>query len=213
VGIAQGQFQTQKIMANFAKNKVKPVMVRNNSIYPMGSAGMSVVWVDQTTMIFGSRAAVDDALDARDGMAPSFLQNGEMVNDMAKVDSQAVWSLLDQKGTQTMMKSVLGEASGLADYDTVKDRMKSARYTMDFSNGVKFEMTVVTSDTMTAAMAATLMKGVAIMRKTQGSPLEKTAIDATNIDSNSGTIVVAYSSSDQQFANLLTSPLFQSVVK
>jgi hypothetical protein len=213
VGIAQGQFQTQKIMANFAKNKVKPVMVRNNSIYPMGSAGMSVVWVDQTTMIFGSRTAVDDALDARDGMAPSFLQNGEMVNDMAKVDSQAVWSLLDQKGTQTMMKSVLGEASGLADYDTVKDRMKSARYTMDFSNGVKFEMTVVTSDTMTAAMAATLMKGVAIMRKTQGSPLEKTAIDATNIDSNSGTIVVAYSSSDQQFANLLTSPLFQSVVK
>ena len=26
--------------------------------------------------------------------------------------SQAVWSLLDQKGTQTMMKSVLGEAAG-----------------------------------------------------------------------------------------------------
>ncbi len=36
-----------------------------------------------------------------------------MVNEMAAVDSKAVWSMLDQKGTQTMMKSVLGEASQL----------------------------------------------------------------------------------------------------
>ena len=69
------------------------------------------------------------------------------------------------------------------------------------------------SDTLTAATAATLMKGVAIMRKTQGTPLEKTALDSTNIDSNSGTVLVEYASSDSQFANLLSSPLFQSVVK
>ena len=39
--------------------------------------------------------------------------------------------------------------------------MKSSRYTMDFQNGVKFDMAVVMSDTITAATAATLMKGVA----------------------------------------------------
>ena len=82
-----------------------------------------------------------------------------------------------------MMKSVLGEAAQLADYDTVKNRMKSARYTMDFSNGVKFDMAVVMSDTMTAAMAATLMKGVAMLRKSGGSPFEKSAVDDTSIDS------------------------------
>jgi hypothetical protein len=101
----------------------------------------------------------------------------------------------------------------LADYDTVKNRMKSARYTMDFSNGVKFDMAVVMSDTMTAATAATLMKGVAILKKTSGSPLEKSAVDDTTIDSNSGTLTVEYSSSDSEFAGLLTSPLFQQVVK
>jgi hypothetical protein len=98
------------------------------------------------------------------------------------------------------------------DYDTVKNRMKSARYTMDFSNGVKFEMYVMTSDTLTAATAATLMKGVALMKKSSGSPLEKTAMDDTTIDSNSGVLMVEYSSSDSQFAGLLTSPLFQQVV-
>jgi hypothetical protein len=213
IGIAQGQFHSQAIMAKFAKDKTKPVMVRNTSLYPMGSAGMSVAFLNQTTMVFGDREAVKSAVDARDGVAPNFLANGDMMNEMAAVDQKAVWSLLDQKGTQTMMKSVLGEASQLADYDTVKNRMKSARYTMDFANGVRFEMAVVMSDTMTAATAATLMKGVSIMKKTSGTSMEKSALDETTIDSSSGTLMISYSSSDSQFASLLSSPLFQSVVK
>jgi hypothetical protein len=213
VGIAQGQFHTREIMANFTKNKTKPFVLRNNSIYPMGSNGMSVVFLNQTTMVFGDKDSVKEAMDARDGIVPDFLTNGDMVSEMGVVDSKAVWSLLDAKGTQTMMKGVLGDAAQLADYDTVKNRMKSSRYTMDFQNGVKFDMAVVMSDTMTAATAATLLKGVSIMRKTSGSPLEKSALEQTTIDSNSGTLTVAYSSSDSQFASLLTSPLFQSVVK
>jgi len=213
VGIAQGQFHTRDILASFTKSKTKPQTLRNNSIYPMGSNGMSVVFLNQTTMVFGDKDAVRAALDARDGITSNFLSNGDMVNEMLSVDTKAVWSLLDAKGTQTMMKGVLGDAAQLADYDTVRNRMKSSRYTMDFQNGVKFDMAVVMSDTVTAATAATLMKGVSIMKKTSGTPLEKSALDDTTIDSNSGTLTVSYSSSDSQFANLLTSPLFQSVVR
>lgn len=213
VGIASGQFHTGTVMSNFTKNKTKFTTLRNNQIYPLGSAGMSVCFLNQTTMIFGDREAVKASLDARDGVTQNFLQNSDMVNEMAAVDSKAVWSLLDQKGTQTMMRGVLGDAAQLADYETVRNRMKSSRYTMDFSNGVKFDMAVVMSDTITAATTATLMKGVAIMRKNSGSPLEKSALDSTTIDSNSGTLTVNYSSSDSQFSSLLSSPLFQSVVK
>jgi hypothetical protein len=212
LGIAQGQFQTAAIMAKFTKDKIKAVKYRQNDIYPMGSSGMSVVFLNQTTMIFGDREAVKAALDARDGLQPNFLQNSEMMNDMAAVDARPIWSLLDQRGTQTMMTGVLGDASQLADYGTVKSRFKSTRYTMDFSNGVKFDMYVVTSDTITAATAATLMKGVAMMKQTSGSPLEKSAVKETTIDSNGGTLTVAFSSSDTEFAGLLTSPLFQQVV-
>jgi len=213
VGVAQGQFHTREAMANFTKNKVKPVALRNHQIYPMGSNGMSVVFLNQTTMVFGDKQAVTAAMDAYDGVGPNMLSNGDMVNEMATVDTKAIWSLLDAKGTQTMMKGVLGEASQLADFDTVRNRMKSSRYTMDFQNGVKFNMTVNMSDSLTAATCATLMKGVAILRKTSGSPLEKSALDETTIDSNGGVLSVDYSSSDSQFASLLTSPLFQSVVK
>lgn len=213
IGVAQGQFRTREIMANFTKNKVKPIMLRNNAIYPMGSAGMSVVWLNQTTMVFGEKDAVRTSLEARDGNIPTFLNNNDMMNEMNSIDDKAVWSILDQKGTQTMMKSVMGEASQLADYDTVRNRMKASHYTMDFANGVKFDMAVVTSDTVTGATISTLMKGVSLMKKSTGSADEKFALDHTSIDSSAGTVTVAYASSDSQFASLLASPLFQQVVR
>ena len=203
LGVAQGQFQTQAILAKFAKEKTKADHAAQQRHLSDGFGGMSVAFLNQTTMVFGDREAVRAALDARDGLQPNFLQNNDMMAEMPSVDSQAVWSMLDQKGTQTMMKSVLGAAAGLADYDTVKNRMKDASYTMDFSNGVRFNMSVEMSDTITAATAATIMKGVALMKKTSGSALEKAAVDDTTIDSNAGVLTVAYSSSDSQFAGLL----------
>lgn len=213
VGIAQGQFQTAGILANFTKQKVKPQAVRNYNMYPLGAAGLSVVFLNQTTMIFGDSAAVKAGLDARDGLSANMLTNSDMMNEMNLVDSRAIWSLLDQKGTQTMMRSVLGEASSLTDYDSVKNRMKSSRYTVDFANGIHFDMAVVMSDTVTAATAATLMRGMVMLKKTQGTTQEKSALNDTSVDSSSGTLQVSYASSEGQFSDLLNSPLFQQVVR
>jgi len=213
VGIAQGQFQTTKIMANFAKNKTKPVLVRNNEVYPMGTTGLSVVFLNQTTMIFGDKDAIKAVLETRDGLQQNFLSNSDMMNDMNLVKDRPIWSVLDQGGTQTMMKSLLGEASQVADYDVVRNRLKSSRYTMDFANGVKFDMNVVLSDSMTAATAATIMKAGILLKKTTGTDLEKKALDATTVDSNSGTLIVLFSASDNDFTTLLNSQLFTTVVK
>ncbi|WP_419806776.1 hypothetical protein [Terriglobus sp.] len=213
LGIAQGQFQTASILASFAKQKTKPTAIRNNQVYPMGAAGYSVVFLNQTTMLFGDAAAVRAGLDARDGLAGSFASNGDMMNEMASVDQKNLWSLLDQKGTQTMMRGVLGEAASLTDYDTVKNRMRSSRYTLDFQNGVKFNMAVVMSDTVTAATAATLMKGMVLLKEAQGSPVEKATMSETDIDSSAGTLQVSYAASEGQFSNLLSSPLFTQVVR
>ena len=69
-----------------------------------------------------------------------------MMNEMAAVDQRAVWSLLDQKGTQTMMKSVLGDALAAGRLrHREESHEESARYTMDFANGVRFDMAVVMS--------------------------------------------------------------------
>jgi hypothetical protein len=128
------------------------------------------------------------------------------------VQDQPLWSILDQKGTQTMMRSLMGGASQMGDDDTIKKRILTSWYSMDFQNGVQFNLDVLTPDTFTAASMASLLNAAALYKKMSGTDIEKQAIDGTKIDSSSGRLIVSYSSSDSQFATLLQSNLFQTVV-
>ena len=209
---AQGQIPLADIMTSFKKKKVKPVVLRDNKIYPMGSSGMQVAFLNPTTMVFGQTDSLKQALDARDGLQSNFLSNNPMTDMMSSVQDQPLWSILDQKGTQTMMRSLMGEAAQVGDYDTIKKRILSSYYTMDFQNGVQFNLDVLTPDTFTAATMASLLNAAALYKKMSGTDIEKQAIDGTKIDSSAGKLIVTYSSSDSQFATLLQSSLFQSVV-
>jgi hypothetical protein len=212
VGIASGQFPAQQFNEYFRKHHVKGIQVRNEMIYPMGNTGLSVVFLDQTTMVFGSLEAIRDSLDARDGIKPSFLTDTAMQNLIPPLQDEAVWSILDQKGTQEMMKSVLGQAAEVADYSTVKNSLVGSRYTMDFNQGVRFSLDVITPDTVTAATMSSLMGAAALMEKMNATPTEKEAIAATNITSSGNVLQVRFATSDDQFASLLNSQLFQSVI-
>jgi len=213
VGIASGQFPVQQFLDGFKKHHVKGTKVRNEMIYPMGNTGLSVSFIDQTTMVFGSLDAIKDSLNARDGITPSFLTNTTMQNLMPVLQNMAVWSVLDQKGTQLMMRSVLGQAAQVADYSTVKNSLIGSRYTMDFDQGVKFALDVVTPDTVTAATMSSLMSAAALYEKLNATPIEKQAINATDITSSGNVLEVRFATSDDQFATLLNSQLFQSVVR
>ena len=81
---------------------------------------------------------------------------------MRSVDSEALWSVLDQKGTQTMMKQVLGEAGSMADFESVQKRLLVSWYGMDFQHGVKFDLTIVTGDAFAAATVASLLNAAVV---------------------------------------------------
>jgi hypothetical protein len=212
VGVAQGQFSVTDIIASMKKKKVKVTMYRTNQLYPMGGSGMMVVFLNPTTMVFGSMESLKPALDARDGLQQNLTANSDMLQQMGAVDGQPLWSILDQKGTEYMMKGLLGQASQLADYGSVKKRLLGSRYTMNFQNGVKFSLDVTTPDVFTAATMSSLLNAAAMYKKVSGSDDEKAAIDETSIDSSGGTLEVRFSASDSQFSNLLQSSLFQTVV-
>jgi hypothetical protein len=213
VGIASGQFPVQDFINSFKKHHVKGTVVRNETIYPMGNTGLDVVFLGQTAMVFGSQEAIKDSLDARDGIKPNFLTNSAMQDLIPAAANDAVWSILDQKGTQEMMRSVLGQAAQVADYSTVKDRLLGSRYTMDFDQEVRFSLDVVTPDVMTSATMSSVMSAAALYEKMNATPIEKQAINATNITSSGNLLQVRYVSPDDQFATLLNSQLFQSVIR
>lgn len=212
VSIAQGQFPEDDILANFRKQKVRSTLVRTNRIYPLARTGMVLCFVDPSTMIFGSKDSVVKALDVRDGLAGSLLSNGPMMNAMQSVDSEPLWSILDDKGTQTMMKQILGQAGSLTDYETVQKRLQASWYSMDFQHGVKFDLTLATGDSFSAATLSSLLTAAVMLKKVSGDATEKQAMNDTSVSSDGGQLSIHFAASDSDFGSLLHSSLFQTVV-
>jgi hypothetical protein len=210
VFVAQGSFSAKKVIKKLKLKKIAAVKYGTASIYPMDN-GLVMTFTDDNTLAFGSQASLHSALDTRDGKRPSLDTNQVISDQMSAVDGATVWSVLDQKGTQAIMFSALGDAAKIADYDTLKKRILASSYTMNFQSGVNFDLTVLTADSTTATTLSTIVKAGMLYKKMGASPIEKTAIDATTVDSDSSNVVLHFKSDDQKFQSLMHSPLFAAV--
>src|ERR1700760_840794 len=110
VGIAQGPFKQREFLAKMKVRKVKPAKYLLSDIYPMGN-GMQMVFLDPTTILFGEGEAIKGAIDVRDNGAESVESNNTIDDLITSVEGSPIWSVLDQAGTQNMMRSALGQAA------------------------------------------------------------------------------------------------------
>jgi hypothetical protein len=210
VGIASGPFNMKAVLKKMKLQKYVPKKYNNSQIYPM-DGGFVMSFLDDSSLLFADSTSIRVALDTRDGQVMGLDTNGTMADMMTDVDSAPVWSILDQQGTQNMMRSALGDASKVADYDSVKKRILGSRYTMNFNSGVNFDLTVVTADSMTAGTMSSLVKAGILYKKMSATPAEKVAIDNTSVDSDAANLQIHFKANDQQFQALMHSELFNAV--
>ncbi|ABF41132.1 hypothetical protein Acid345_2131 [Candidatus Koribacter versatilis Ellin345] len=210
IGIAQGQLNQKQVLAGYRKRKVNGTKYLNSILYPV-STGIQMTFLDENTILFGEPQSVKDGLSAQNGDTPGIATNADVTDQISSAESEPVWSVLDAQGTQTMLRNALGDASKLADYDTIKKRLGGSHYTLDFTRGVDFQLIVSTSDGMTSGTLSALIKAGMMYRKMGASPIEKGAIDNMTVDSDSSSLRIHYKSDDHQFQALLHSDLFASV--
>jgi hypothetical protein len=210
VGVAAGSFSMKSVLKKMTAQHIKPTKYRTSSLYAM-DGGMVMSFLDDSTLLFGDSLAVKFALDTRDGEILNVDTNSTMADMMSSVDSAPVWSILDQQGTQNVMRSALGDAAKIADYDTIKKRLLGSRYTMNFTSGVNFDLTVVSSDALSAATLSSLVKAGLLYKKMNASAAEKVAMDNTSVESDGANVQFHFKSSDQQFQSLMHSELFAAV--
>jgi hypothetical protein len=210
VGVAAGPFNMKAVLKKMKLQKYVPKKYNNNDIYPM-DGGLVMSFLDDSTLLFGDATSIRVALNTRDGQILGLDTNGAMADMMTSVDSAPVWSILDQLGTQNALHSAMGDASKIADYDTIKKRLMGSRYAMNFNSGVTFDMTVVTSDSTTASTVSSLLKGYMLYKKVSATPAEKVAVENTSVDSDGQNVQVRFKANDQQFQSLMHSELFAAV--
>ena len=212
VGVAQGLFPVKAFYKRMNLRKIKAAKYHSSFIYPM-SSGMEMTFLDDNTLLFGDHSALTGALDVRDGYSTGLNSNTQMADMISNVDSGPVWSILDQQGTQNMLRSALGDAARLADYETVKKRLLASRYVMNFNSGVNFDMDVLTTDSMTAATLSSLLKAGVMYKKMNATPVEKIAMDSLTVNSDSSNLQLHFKTDDKKFQSLMHSELFAAVSK
>jgi hypothetical protein len=210
IGVAAGSFSAKAVIKKMKLKKISPTKYGSTPIYPMDN-GLVMTFLDDNTLAFGTPASLHSALDTRDGKRPALDSNSVMTDQMSAVDGAPLWSILDQQGTQAMMMSAIGDASKVGDFESLKKRILASRYTMNFQSGISLDLSVLTADSMTAATLSTIVKGVMLYKKLGASPIEKIAIDATTVDSESANVQLHFKSDDQKFQSLMHSPLFAAV--
>jgi hypothetical protein len=210
VGVAAGPFNSKAVLKKMKLQKFVPKKYGTSDIYPM-DGGFVMTFLDDSTLLFGDSTSIRVAIDTSSGQVLGLDTNGNMADMMSSVDSAPVWSILDQEGTQNAMRSAIGDASKIADYDTIKKRLLGSRYTLSFNSGVNFDMTVVTSDSTTAATVSSLLKGYMLYKKMSATPAEKIAVENTSVDSDGANVAVHFKANDQQFQSLMHSDLFAAV--
>ena len=209
-GIVQGPFKQKDFLARAKAKKIKPEKYLLSDIYSMGS-GFQMVFLDPITILFGDNAAIKGAIDVRDNGAASLASNDTIDDLITSIESEPVWSVLDQAGTQNMVRSALGQAGALTNFDAVKKRLLASDYVMDFTDGVTFNLTVKTSDNVSAASLSGLMQAGILYRKLSGSPSEKLALENTTVDSSDDLVQMHFATDDQRFQALMKSDLFAAV--
>jgi len=83
---------------------------------------------------------------------------------------------------------------------------------MNFQHGVKFDLTISTGDSFTAATITSLLTAALTLRKMSSGDAEKQALNGTAIASDAGRMTIHFATTDKTFNDLMRSSLFQGLV-
>lgn len=217
VGVASCTFSSMAVLTQMSLRKIKAVKYRDLDLYPISKV-LTVVLLDEHTLLLGGDSAVRIALNVHDGRSPSVDSNVEMSKLIKTVEKSTVWSVLDRAGTQQMLFDTLGDASKLPAVADIKDQVLGSHYTMNFKDGLRLNMDVVTYETTSAARLSSLLKLGVLYKKVTANPAQRSALDNIKVTSNHVSpdsdlldLRVHFSVDQQQFETLLASHCFTAL--
>ena len=169
-------------------------------------------FLDDNSLLFGDSSSIRVALDTKDGQVMGLDTNGTMADMMADVDlGSGVEHTRPARDAEYDALRAWGRRAKVADYETIKKRLVGSRYTMNFTSGVNFDLTVLTSDAVTAGSMSSLVKAGIVFKKMNATPVEKVAYENTAVDSDGSNLQIHFKANDQQFQALMHSDLFAAV--
>jgi len=182
VAVVAGSFAWQSILKT-SLQQVKPAKYNDHDLYPL-SETMAVTSLNGSTLLLGEDSALRTVLSLRYHPNSDVGSNPQILEMAKSVEKSTVWSVLDQRGSQNMLRSALGDASKLVDLTGVDKHLQGSYYTMNFRFGFHLDVVVLTSDNATATRLSSVLKAGVLYKKVMANYDQKIALENLSVKSD-----------------------------
>ncbi|MGH9415050.1 MAG: hypothetical protein ACRD01_00320 [Terriglobales bacterium] len=212
IGIAEGNLSAMDLSKFYTKTKKQPDPPQIDGVNTYTFNGLTFFMADSSTLVFGSREAVTDAIQTEQG-GQKIGQNEQLSNMIAGTQSSDVWSVLDAAGSQAMVRSMLGSAGGGMAASLIDQHFNGARYTIAFGDPVQLNLEMMTTDALSAAALSTgLNAAIAIRQKQEKNPQAKALLGQVQVDSAGNHAFLQLSAPASSLDSLLKTDLMQTIL-
>ena len=208
MGVASGSFSPATVLKKFSKT-IKPVKYHESDIYPM-SKELSMTFLDNNNLLLGDAGAIQIALSTRNGDVQNFGSNQKLGEVIETVKNATVWSVLDHQGTREMLLSAVGpgDAIKLASYTNLENQILDSHYTMNFDNGVSFDLDILTSDSATSAELASFLQAGILFKNATANPAAKIAFQNMKVSFDRSDLQIRFKADREPVQKLLQARFF-----
>lgn len=213
VGIAEGNLSSLQLSKFFQKTAKQPNPPQIDGVDVYDSGGLSFFMADPATLIFGSRAAIAQAINTQQG-GQNIGQNEQLSDLIAGTQSSDVWSVINAQGSRTMVSSMMAGATGPIDPSMISQHFNGARYTISFQNQVQVNLELMTTDALSAAAVSTGMNAaIALRSRQEKNPEAKALLNQVQVDSAGNDAFLQVSAPEANLFTLMKTDLFQSILQ
>lgn len=213
IGVAEGNFEAFQPSHYFHPSAQYPNPPQVDGVSYYNAGGVDFYLPDPTTFVFGDFQAIKAAIATQSGAQPSLDQNSQLTDLIAGTESSDVWSVLDAAGAQGLLRSLASGTSGF-DPAALASHFQGARYTIDFSDTVKVNLELMTDDPISAGLASTGLRAAVLYKEYQAKdPALKNLLNQIEVDSAGNNTFLQVESPQNQVARLLSTQLFQTMLR
>jgi hypothetical protein len=216
--VAVGQFDPQTAEAYLQSLKTPSVGFEGATLYASandyGNADIFVVFLDSSTIAFGSRRAVEQLLLVRNAKAPSINENVSMIALINQANGDDIfWGVLNLQGTQQAIRELVPGIGKFPQAQKLVDNMTALVVNLgpSLTDGLDLQFQAVSGSPQNALIFSQLLQAALLVRSYQGSednPALSEVLGKTRIAANGTEVGISMTLTDDQLKSLIAHDTF-----
>jgi hypothetical protein len=216
IGLAEGNFSPERVERFFLQQKLPIDAYRGQTLFPFGSGvgeqDLFFSFLDASTAVFGTQAALALLLETRYGAHENLLRNETLLAQLNEVNGRApVWAVFDRDYTRYTLEQLAPEVTRFDDFARVAGRFRHSQLLLHLTREMRIDFQARCESALDAqAFSLLLQTGLFVQRwrLRPDNPELSRVLEATAVVSQGDRLLVRVTIAEEDLKKLLARGAF-----